>query len=40
MYFDQLEDRDEVVSLIISQLENTLKGTRARAEKFVKKFGL
>ncbi|MBU7018294.1 MAG: hypothetical protein HXS44_12360, partial [Theionarchaea archaeon] len=39
MYFDQIEDKDEVLSLVRRQRFNTRNSTRAEAEMFLKKFG-
>ncbi len=39
MYFDQIEDKDEILSLVRRQRVNTRNSTRAEAETFLKKFG-
>lgn len=38
MYFDQIENKDEVISFVKRQLNNTRKPTRFNAEAFLKKF--
>jgi len=37
MYYDRTNDKDEIVSFIKRQLNNTRKATKAKAEKFLKK---
>ncbi len=38
MYFDQIENKKEVISFVKRQLNNTRNTTRAKAEKFLKKW--
>ena len=38
MYFDQIENKDDVFSFAKRQLNNTRNATRKKAEKFLKKF--
>lgn len=39
-FFDQIKDKEPVVKLIKTQLENTRNATRKKAEKFVKKWSV
>jgi len=36
MYFDQIENKDEVISFVRRQLNNTRNATKVKAEKFLK----
>ncbi len=36
-YFDQIQDKVEIISLVRKQLKNSRKSTRIRAEKFLRK---
>lgn len=36
MYFDQIENKDEVISFVKRQLNNTRNATKVKAEKFLK----
>jgi len=38
MYFDQIQNKDEVLSFVKRQLNNTRHATRVKAEKFLEKF--
>ncbi|UCE57805.1 MAG: hypothetical protein JSW19_01000, partial [Candidatus Bathyarchaeota archaeon] len=40
VYFDQIEDKDDVVSFVKRQLSNTRNVTRTKAEKFLEKWML
>jgi len=37
MYFDQIENKDSVISFVKRQLNNTRNATKAKAEKFLKR---
>lgn len=37
MYFDQIENKDEVISFVKRQLSNTRNATKVKAERFLKK---
>jgi hypothetical protein len=39
MYFDQIQNKDEVISFVRRQLNNARKTARTKAEKFLKKWG-
>jgi hypothetical protein len=38
MYYDKIENKDEVISFVKRQLHNTRNATKTKAEKFLKKF--
>lgn len=38
-YFEQIEDKDEVISFVKKRLKNTRNATKVKAEKFMKKYG-
>ena len=37
VYFDEIEDKDKIISFVKGQLNNTRNATRSKAEKFLKK---
>jgi hypothetical protein len=39
MYFDQIQNKDDVTSFVRRQLNNTRKTARTKAEDFLKKWG-
>jgi len=39
-YFDQMENKEEVISFVKRQLNNSRDGTRKKAQKFLEKFNL